>query len=1099
MRLIKFILLLLVSTISFGQINERGLPFIRNFTPEEYDASDQNWVAVQDHRGIMYFGNNDRGVLEYDGKTWRQIPVPNNASVRSLATDSTGRVYVGITGDFGYLSPTPSGKLEYKSLTHLIEDSTINILDIHKVHFHKGYIYFYSAVHLFRFDGTKIRVFNINPTQQYYNFLSFTINDHFYIGSYILGLRELIDTNVVIAPNGGFFKNNSIFSMTAYDHQWANMVTSNGLFRYNQTTGEVIRVKTWDEFYRGDPDEGALPYNHISMDNNELGLSFLWGKKYSFAQTDSLGNAYTVINASNGLQDEIVTNLYQNPRGNSPIWLCLNIGISRADLHSQIRRFSEESGLRGSINCITRFNGRLFVGTMSGVFYKTFDSKGFAIFKQLKEINVSTWSFLHFKDPKTGKNRLLIGTTGAIYEVDNQLHVINISEQEDFKGKIGHVGYSLHQSEFQPDIVYIGGSSLAAMNWANGRWNNLGWIKRDLLQSEFRSINSDKKNELWLATNLNGITRVTFTENDTLVNNYGIEDGLPGLKDNLITKFNNMVYFATENGIYHFNPENNNFVIANLSKINSSIDNYGINRASEYLNGYAFTCYAKDASRWVEIVIPNYDTTISLIRKPFKAIPGRWGDALYADTDGTLWIAISTELFSYNGKLSRNYDESFDALIRKVTTRGDSVLFEGAFTQELPDGRVIVATNQGIKQIPTLPYRLNSFIFDVASNFYEKEELTVYSFILEGLDKEWSRWDADPKPIYTNLSEGHYTFKVKAKNIYGVESNIATYSFSITPPWYRSIVAIISYVVLLALFIWGIVVFNTRRLIAEKERLEQIVKERTAEVVAQKEEIEHQRDKIFEQNEEIKSSINYASRIQGALLTPVETINEIFNDYFILFLPRDIVSGDFYWLTQVGNRKICVIADCTGHGVPGGFMSMLGIGFLTQIVAKDQNLTASQILDQLRDMIIGTLHQTGKVGESKDGMDLALYVVDTDTGNLEFAGANNPLVMIRDNEIIQVKGDKMPIGIHMRCDTPFTNNVMEYKKGDVLYTFSDGYPDQFGGPDQRKFMIKNLKDLLLEIHQKPMEEQREILHQRLNDWQGDTPRIDDVVLMGLRL
>jgi len=142
MRLIKFILLLLVSTISFGQINERGLPFIRNFTPEEYDASDQNWVAVQDHRGIMYFGNNDRGVLEYDGKTWRQIPVPNNASVRSLATDSTGRVYVGITGDFGYLSPTPSGKLEYKSLTHLIEDSTINILDIHKVHFHKGYIYF---------------------------------------------------------------------------------------------------------------------------------------------------------------------------------------------------------------------------------------------------------------------------------------------------------------------------------------------------------------------------------------------------------------------------------------------------------------------------------------------------------------------------------------------------------------------------------------------------------------------------------------------------------------------------------------------------------------------------------------------------------------------------------------------------------------------------------------------------------------------------------------------------------------------------------------------------------------------------------------------
>ena len=290
-----------------------------------------------------------------------------------------------------------------------------------------------------------------------------------------------------------------------------------------------------------------------------------------------------------------------------------------------------------------------------------------------------------------------------------------------------------------------------------------------------------------------------------------------------------------------------------------------------------------------------------------------------------------------------------------------------------------------------------------------------------------------------------------------------------------------------------------RRLIADKIRLEQIVKERTAEVVAQKEELEHQRDRIFDQNEEIKSSINYASRIQNALLTPKEKIDEIFNDYFILFLPRDIVSGDFYWHTQIGNRKICVVADSTGHGVPGGFMSMLGIAFLTQITAKGERFTASQMLDQLRSMIISSLHQTGKVGENKDGMDLALYIIDTDTGMLEFAGAYNPLVIIRDNELIQIKADKMPIGIHIRYETPFTNNVMEYKKGDVIYTFSDGYPDQFGGPSQRKFMVKNLKELLLKIHHLPMDEQRELLHQRLNSWQGDTSRIDDIVIMGVRL
>ncbi|MFO8022484.1 MAG: SpoIIE family protein phosphatase, partial [Perlabentimonas sp.] len=274
--------------------------------------------------------------------------------------------------------------------------------------------------------------------------------------------------------------------------------------------------------------------------------------------------------------------------------------------------------------------------------------------------------------------------------------------------------------------------------------------------------------------------------------------------------------------------------------------------------------------------------------------------------------------------------------------------------------------------------------------------------------------------------------------------------------------------------------------------LEKVVKERTAEVVAQKEE-------IAQQNEEIRSSINYASRIQSALLTPKETIDEMYDDYFILFLPRDIVSGDFYWHAQAGNRKICVVADCTGHGVPGGFMSMLGIGFLTQIMTKGSHFTAAEILNQLRDMIIESLHQTGKPGESKDGMDLALYIIDTDKGIVEFAGANNPLVLIRDNEIIQYKPDKMPIGIHVKCDTSFTNHIFEYKKGDVIYTFSDGYPDQFGGPTQRKFMIKRLKELLLEIHQKPMEEQKEILHKTLLEWEGEEDRIDDVVLMGLRL
>ncbi|HSA04163.1 MAG TPA: SpoIIE family protein phosphatase [Tenuifilaceae bacterium] len=418
----------------------------------------------------------------------------------------------------------------------------------------------------------------------------------------------------------------------------------------------------------------------------------------------------------------------------------------------------------------------------------------------------------------------------------------------------------------------------------------------------------------------------------------------------------------------------------------------------------------------------------------------------------------------------------------------------------MDDGRRVPSLEQQPIQVPRLSYHYNGVVINFSSPYFERESDILYSHYLEGSDEEtWSKWDSRTETTYTNLREGKYTFYVKAKNIYDKESIVASYSFEIRPPWYRTILAYFIYFILFVVVIWGIVKWNTRRLIEEKIRLEEIVKERTAEVVAQKEEIEIQNEKIAAQNEEIKSSIHYASRIQGAILTPPEQINRIFPDNFILYLPRDIVSGDFYYITQIGSKKISVVADCTGHGVPGGFMSMLGVSFLTQIISQTEDLHAATILNKLRHQVITALHQTGEIGGSKDGMDLALYILDEQTMHLEFAGANNPLVHISNGELNHIKSDKMPIGIHLRGDTPFTNFELDVKKGDVIYTFSDGYADQFGGGDARKFMIKNLKELLLEIHQKPMDEQREILHKTLLDWHGDTPRIDDVVVMGVRI
>ena len=288
-------------------------------------------------------------------------------------------------------------------------------------------------------------------------------------------------------------------------------------------------------------------------------------------------------------------------------------------------------------------------------------------------------------------------------------------------------------------------------------------------------------------------------------------------------------------------------------------------------------------------------------------------------------------------------------------------------------------------------------------------------------------------------------------------------------------------------------------LLAEKNDL---LAEKNNQLAEQKEEIEAQRDHIEAQNKEIQASINYARRIQRALLTPDEAIASVFPDYFLLYKPRSVVSGDFYWVGQFGDNKVCIVADCTGHGVPGGFMSVLGMTNLNYIVGQD--IAPEAILNKLRDAIMWNLRQ--KEGNPEeltaqvlDGMDVAAYVVNERQMTLSFAGANNPLVLIRDGEVQVIKPDKMPVGISVVMK-PFQSVTMELHKGDCLYTYSDGFQDQFNIESEKKFQKSRLRDLLLEIHQRPMNEQRELLNLVFKEWRGPAEnQTDDVVIMGVRI
>ena len=275
--------------------------------------------------------------------------------------------------------------------------------------------------------------------------------------------------------------------------------------------------------------------------------------------------------------------------------------------------------------------------------------------------------------------------------------------------------------------------------------------------------------------------------------------------------------------------------------------------------------------------------------------------------------------------------------------------------------------------------------------------------------------------------------------------------------------------------------------------LEEKVRERTLKIEKQKEEIE-------EQKKHIMDSIYYARRIQNAILPSFTLIEENLKNYFILYLPKDIVSGDFYWVHETDGLFMVAAVDCTGHGVPGAFMSIVGFNQLNYAVTVRKARTAGGILDELNRGVITTLNENTGDNSIKDGMDMVLCVLDLQNMKAQFAGANNPLVLIRNNEIIRYKGDRFPIGAYESSQPQsFRNNEIDLKEGDCLYLFSDGYADQFGGLDGKKFMYKKFEELLLEVHSLPMDAQKDTLNKRYMKWKGSSEQVDDILVIGIKI
>ena len=388
----------------------------------------------------------------------------------------------------------------------------------------------------------------------------------------------------------------------------------------------------------------------------------------------------------------------------------------------------------------------------------------------------------------------------------------------------------------------------------------------------------------------------------------------------------------------------------------------------------------------------------------------------------------------------------------------------------------------------SLSHRQNSIIFEYASVTLNPDEVQ-YQIMLDGIDQDWRLPDRQTRAIYPALPHGKYTFRVKARNSSGVwNREAATLSFTIRPPLYLTWYFNAAVAVILIILVFSFVKIRESALRRENLILEGKVRERTATVVAQKEE-------LARKNEDITDSIRYAKRIQFAILPE----SSPYPDSFILFKPKDIVSGDFYWFAEVGDKEFFAVVDCTGHGVPGAFMSIIGHNLLSKVVKEDGILEPGKILRQLNKYVLETLHQRSDARDIYDGMDLALACYDSAGKYLEYSGAFNPLYLVRDGKLMETKADKQSIGRSaFKTDAVFTNHRIMIQRNDAVYMFTDGYADQFGGAQRKKFKYRNFKEIILKIQHEKMTRQRAIMDQTIEKWRGDLDQLDDILVLGRR-
>ena len=894
LAILPFFLIAQTNDLAFRDVP--GTPYYQFFSPKDYGAHQQNWDMVQDNNGVLYFANTS-GLLSYDGESWQLYNTPNGSLIRTLKTDSTGRIFYGSKDDFGYLSSDSIGQLKLISLRGLVPGKVDNFKDVWEIIIKKGKIFFQTYNHIFILDtnsAPKLSDCTIEWVKTKHRITAFSaLEDTIFVYVDDIGLHILKEKKLQLLPKGDFFRDMVVNRVIPHfnkskHHQHLVVSTKNGLFEWDGVS------------YR--PFETSEALNKLLLSTRITGATFISNDLLAVITAvhglliiNKHGQLVQSINKTNGFPVNLIYALdFDRQKG---LWLGTDAGIVRVDYPSPFSIFDAPYAINKKVRTIEKHRGQLYVGTNSGLYVAPSNPRQPFIRLGGKQNDV-------FDILSTGEDLL----------VAFPYHGIHLLEGTKLKKLFGNVPVVLRQSRFDKNLIFVGGGSnffgFCMLYKVNGKWKRI--LTNPIIHEEIRYLEETEPGIIWLGSRSNGYIRVELLDlqkNNTpdfnslqsrdsiaiTVNHYpkGLSTGGFRARPYLV---NDKMYFASNKGLKQINassqaifPDSSlgskfadtlmsiNYIIGGVEGdlwINSTIAEKGVN-----------SFFKLSSSEEIE---PQKEATI-FARYSNQQLP-----AMFKDEDSSgktlFWLGSSEGLIRYDPSIEKDFQEQYNTLIRKVSCISDStfLVFGGTydnFENEFP--------------IPNLAYKNNSFRFEFAATNYEMVEQNQFQYFLEGFDNKWSAWTLENKKDYTNLREGEYTFKVRSKNLYGVAGKEAFFSFEILPPWYRSWWAYLLYISstigLVGFIVHAYNSWRNKQIEQKNQLLELTIQEKTKEILSFQQQLMVQQ-KMASLGQmtasiahEIKNPLNFVNNFAQGSLEILEDLEEEVNHQDIQ-TPKDVIQ-----------------------------------------------------------------------------------------------------------------------------------------------------------------------------------------------------------------